>query len=119
MSVAYSSGEGPSSAFAELPADRVGAQGAHSSDNAQLRELFTFEQQLPSTKDSNDATEQLVGGDPSLRFCVLDDPTKTPELFRRNVQELSAKFLTSGEGLYNFFAYGRDRGRARAYLYLA
>lgn len=48
-------------------------------------------------------------GRKALRFCVLDDPSRTPELFLQRAQEVLSGFENGGV-LYNFFAYGRDRG---------
>ena len=44
------------------------------------------------------------------RFCILDNPSKTPELFNQHIQDLKLEFKHNGTGLWTFLAYGRDKG---------
>ena len=44
------------------------------------------------------------------RFCILDDPEKTPELFLKRLLDAREAFVKNGTGIYHFFPYGRDNG---------
>lgn len=86
---------------------------AKSADNDKRKmKVQTEEVHVPVVPHRNTSymTSEDPNPQPRLRFCVLDDPEKTHQLFMQKVREVESIFNVRGTGLHRFFAYGRDRG---------
>lgn len=72
------------------------------------RKLFSLH-----SNDSMITASQLQESVPQLpppRFCILDDPTRSGEVFAKALRVLMRQVDEKKGALHDFFAYGRDRG---------